>query len=81
MIMATRLLNLLSGLIVLATGGYVGLQFASLIADPLRWTIVGVAVSYFALQVVKFVIAECTRPAPCSSMRVARKLELDNGWQ
>ena len=81
MIMATRLLYMLSGLITLATGGYIGLYFDGLLSEPLRWAIVAAAITYFVLHVVRFVIAECTCPKPCSSIRLSRKLELDNGWQ
>lgn len=81
MIMATRLLYMLSGLIMLATGGYVGLCFDGLLAEPLRWAIVAGAITYFVLHVIRFVMAECRSPKPCSSIRLSRKLELDNGWQ
>jgi hypothetical protein len=50
MILATRMLNLVSGVVTMATGVYVMVMFQAVIADELRLAIALASVGYFAVQ-------------------------------
>jgi hypothetical protein len=50
MILATRILNLVSGVMTMATGVYVTMTFESVITDEVRLAIAIGSVSYFAVQ-------------------------------
>jgi hypothetical protein len=50
MILATRVLNLVSGVMTMVTGVYVIVVFEAVIADEIRIAIALASVSYFAVQ-------------------------------
>ena len=50
MVIATRIINLMSGLITLATGMYVEIGMSELFSETVRLLIVTLAVAYFATQ-------------------------------
>jgi len=71
MVMATRLLYLLSGLIVLATGVYVDLRFTGMLSDLSRMSILLVAGLYFLVQLYRLLITECTPTESRSSVELS----------
>ncbi len=52
MVMATRILNMVSGVIILVTGIYVGLAFADLLSAEVRLLIACAAVCYFFVRFI-----------------------------
>lgn len=50
MVIATRIFNLMSGVLVLVTGLYIELMLDHVWSDGFRWLVVGVSVIYFVVQ-------------------------------
>ena len=55
MIILAKILNFVSGLIILVTGVYVDVRFEAVIAEPLRIVVGLLALGYFALQFYRLV--------------------------
>ena len=66
MVIATRIINLLSGLITLATGMYVEIGMTEVFSETVRLLIITLAVAYFAsqfcLQVLRWLPSSETVP-------------------
>ena len=73
MVMVTKLLYLLSGVIILATGVYIEIRFVGLIPDLWRWSAVGVAVVYSVIQFYRVLAAEYTGASDNRSVEISQE--------
>jgi hypothetical protein len=73
MVMVTRLLYLVSGLILLATGIYVESRFTGMLTDIWRMSILLAAGLYFLIQLYRLLTTECTPTAPRSSVELSQQ--------
>ena len=77
MVVATRVMYLISGILVLVSSVCIDLRFASQLTEVQRF-LVGVAgFLYFAFQFGRFVRWECTARGVATSYGECRKLGLD----
>jgi hypothetical protein len=81
MVVATRAMYLLSGVIILASGVCIEMRFAGILSAPLRMYIVLASVTYFGWQLWRFVCLECRKQGASNAKHTVRKLGLDFGRQ
>jgi hypothetical protein len=55
MIIIAKILNFVSGLIILVTGVYVDVRFEQVIGEPLRIVVGVLALAYFAMQLYRLI--------------------------
>lgn len=60
MVLATRVLYLLSGVLMLVSGIYVQWRFSETLPNNVRLAAGLATMIYFAFQVYRFLVAECT---------------------
>jgi hypothetical protein len=77
MVVATRLMNLMSGILVLLSCICVELRFASQLSETQGLLVSSVGLIYFGFQFGRFVRMECTPREGRSSFETCRKLGLD----
>lgn len=77
MVLATRVLYLLSGVLMLASGIYVQLRFTETLSDNVRLAAGMAAVVYFVFQLYRFLAAECTNTRGSTSEEEPRNFGLD----
>ncbi len=73
MLMATRLLYLLSGVIALATGIYVEVRFVEVLPDWSRWLSACGAIAYFLSQLYRLLATEYPRLRRHPSMELPQE--------
>jgi len=64
MVLAAKVLNFVSGLIVLVTGVYVEVRFEAMLTEAMQIVIGAVAIAYFVRQLVRLT----TRPPQMSTV-------------
>jgi len=77
MVVATRVMNLVSGILVLVSCICVELRFADQLSEAQRLLVGVVGLVYFGFQFGRFVRMECTSTEVPASYRQCRKLGLD----
>jgi len=77
MVVATRVMYLMSGVLMLASGVYIELSFASLLSETARLFVALTSMSYFAWQFWRFVNLEWTGQVASATSKRCRKLGLD----
>ncbi|MEW5795673.1 MAG: hypothetical protein AB1772_04860 [Candidatus Zixiibacteriota bacterium] len=60
MVVATRLMNLISGVLILASGAYIELGFEAVLSDISRLVIASAALMYFIWRLWRFLGSEVT---------------------
>ena len=77
MLVATRVMYLFSGVLVLATGFCIEARFSAQLPELLRMSILWAALAYFGWRLWRFLSYECRVNKPAASTPVVRKLGLD----
>jgi hypothetical protein len=77
MVVATRVMYLMSGILVLVSCVCIELRFASQLSETQRLFVGAVGLAYFGFQFGRFVRMECTSSEVSTSYRQCRKLGLD----
>jgi len=77
MLVATRVMYLVSGILVLVSSVCVELRFSQELTDTQRLLMGAVGLLYFAYQFGRFVRSECTVRGVTASYGECRKLGLD----
>ena len=73
MVMITKLLYLLSGVIILATGVYIEVRFVDLIPDVWRWVAAGGAVAYSLIQFYRVLATEYAGASDNRSIKISQE--------
>ena len=77
MVVATRVMYLISGALVLASGVCIEMRFGAQLSEILRSSILFVAMAYFALQIWRFLVLNFRIGKPAGHGQNVRKLGLD----
>lgn len=77
MVVATRVMYLMSGVLMLASGVYIELSFTTLLSETARLAIALTSMSYFAWRFWRFLNLERTGQVASVSSKHCRKLGLD----
>ena len=77
MVMATRIMYLMSGILILASGLYVQMDFAERLPEALRLVAGLVGIAYFGIQLYCFLAAESRNRIAAVSMKEHRNFGLD----
>ena len=77
MVVATRVMYLLSGVLVLASGVLIEARFCAQLPEFLRSSILIAALAYFGWQLWRLLAVECRVSRAVMPRRVVRKLGLD----
>lgn len=77
MMIATRVMNLLSGVLILASGVYIQLRFVEVLSEAARLIVGVAALAYFGLQVYRFLAVEGTKWRGSSSADDPQNFGLD----
>jgi hypothetical protein len=77
MMVAARVMYLMSGALVLASGVCIEMRFGAQLSEILRSSILFVAMAYFALQLWRFLILNLRIGKPVAHGQNVRKLGLD----
>ncbi len=77
MVVATRVMYLLSGVLVLASGVCIQARFCDQLPEVLRSSVLAAALAYFGWQLWRFLASECRVPKVAVPRPAIRKLGLD----
>jgi len=77
MVVATRVMYLMSGAFVLASGICIEMRFGAQLSEILRSSILFGGLAYFALQIWRFLVLNLKIEKPLVQRRNVRKLGLD----
>ncbi|MBW1811902.1 MAG: hypothetical protein JRJ87_27200 [Deltaproteobacteria bacterium] len=74
---AARVMNLMSGILIMASGLYIQLNPATGLSAPFRLVAGLAGIVYFGYQLYRFLVAECTNSARISSIDNRENFGLD----
>jgi len=77
MVVATRIMYLMSGILILASGLYVQMGFVERLPEALRLVAGLVGIAYFGIQLYRFLAAECRNRIFAASIKEHRNFGLD----